>query len=159
MEKKHILFIIGIIVIVAVLFGFSFFFSQRGGDVGDGAAAVTEGLPDSQAPKETITAKHQYKDGMHIVAGEITVPTPCHILEADAVVSKSIPEQVTIRLKSSTQADACAQIITPARFKVEFKASPNAVISMTFNGKQVILNLIEARTDENLEDFELFIKG
>jgi hypothetical protein len=161
MEKKHILYTILFIVIAALIIGASFYFSQKGGDVQNGTASVIEGLGDgAEAPKETVTAKHQYKDGVHIVAGEITVPTPCHILEADAVVnSDTSPEQVTIRLKSSTKADGCIQIITPARFKVEFKASKDAVIKMTLNGKPVILNLIEAGADEDLEDFELFIKG
>ncbi|MEK7650208.1 MAG: hypothetical protein AAB367_04615 [Patescibacteria group bacterium] len=115
--------------------------------------------PPPVAQHETINAKHQYKDGRHIIAGEANVPTPCHILTTDALVAESMPEQVTVRFAASSSADVCAQVLTPARFKVEFQASEKATIRVTWNGDPVELNLIPAGADENLDDFELFIKG
>lgn len=115
--------------------------------------------PPPVAQHETINAKHQYKDGRHIIAGEANVPTPCHILATDALVAESMPEQVTVRFIASSSADACAQVLTPARFKVEFQASEKAIIKATWNGDPVELNLIPAGPGEDLDEFELFIKG
>lgn len=113
-----------------------------------------------KAPEKIITAKHQFKDGTHTIVGEIDMPTPCHLLDWDAIISESFPEQVTINFKSVYESeDACAQVITTQRFKVVFKASQNAVISATLDGKKIILNLIEALEGENVDDFEVFIKG
>src|SRR3989344_3849143 len=78
---------------------------------------------ENPAPHETITAKHQFKNGIHIIAGEANVPTPCHLLTTIAGVAESFPEQVTIDFAATSSADVCAQTITPVRFKVEFQAS------------------------------------
>jgi len=110
-------------------------------------------------PLERITAKHQYKNGTHIIAGEINLPTPCHILTSEVRIAESYPEQVTIAFAYKSSAEMCAEVITPARFKVEFKAAEKASINATLNGKAVILNLIPAGPNEDLNDFELFIKG
>jgi hypothetical protein len=124
-------------------------------------ASVTDSLPSGQASPahETITAKHQYQNGGHIVAGEVNLPTPCHILTTDVKVAESFPEQVTIDFVSTTNADMCAQVVTPVRFKVDFKASEQAVIKATWNGQPVVLNLVSVSADENLENFQIYMKG
>ncbi len=112
----------------------------------------TEVVPD-------ITAKHQYKNGKHIIAGEVNLPTPCYILDVQAVVAESMPEQVTLKFTSTTQGELCAQMVTTERFRADFTASQKAVISATWNGKPVKLNLIPAGVNEDLNNFEIFIKG
>jgi hypothetical protein len=118
--------------------------------------------PDKQVvvtPKTVVTAKHAYRDGSHIIAGEIPLPTPCHILESSATTSVD-KKQVFLTLHSSVKTgEMCAQVITPARFKTTIKATKDAKISTTLNGQEVTLNLIEAGPNENLDDFELYIKG
>lgn len=113
----------------------------------------------TQVPHETITAKHQYKNGTHIIAGEATSPTACDILTTMATVAESAPEQVMIAFTSETVGEICAQVLTQNRFKVEFQAGAEAKIKATWNGEPVALNLIPASLDEDLNDFELFIKG
>lgn len=151
--------IILVIVALAVLVAGFFFTRNSTLEPGEDFIIGEEEDIDLDTPRETITAKHQFKEGTHIVAGEIGLPTPCHILDATVTVAESFPEQVSIALTSTTQAEACIQVITPARFKVEFDASVEARIKMTLNGEPVTLNLIEADPGEDLEDFELFIKG
>ena len=112
----------------------------------------TENIPD-------ITAKHQFKAGKHIVAGEINLPTPCYVLNTDATVAESMPEQVTLRFNSTTQGEMCAQVVTTERFRIDFTASEGAVIKATWNGKPAKLNLIPAGPNEDLNDFEIFQKG
>lgn len=109
--------------------------------------------------KTVITAKHAYRNGEHIIAGEIPLSTPCDILESSATASgdgKSVLVQLVSSIKTG---ESCPPSITPARFKVTAKAAKNATLSATLNGQEVTLNLIEAGPTENLDDFQLYIKG
>lgn len=110
-------------------------------------------------PKTIVTAKHSYQKGKHIFAGEVPMPTPCHILE-QSITASSDKTQIFITLASSAKPDqVCAQVITPARFKLSVGAKSDAKVVTTLNGQEIILNLIEAGADENLDNFELYIKG
>ena len=110
-------------------------------------------------PGTVITAKHAYQSGSHIVAGEIPLPTACDILATNAVVSAD-KKQVLIQFTSSVKSgEKCTPDVTPARFKVSAKGDKSAVLSATLNGISVTLNLIEAGPNENLDNFELYIKG
>ncbi len=122
-------------------------------------AAVIEADDTIPSPHETITAKHQYKNGKHIIAGEVNLPTPCNILTTTAQIAESFPEQVTINFDSTSSGEACAQVMTKNRFKIEFTASENAVIKARWNGQPVELNLIPVGANEDLTNFEVFIKG
>lgn len=107
-----------------------------------------------------IDAKHFFSDGTHTLAGELMMPTPCDLLDANALVRESDPEHVTLAINViNNSEDMCAQVMTPQRFKVSFDASENAEIDATFRGETVTLNLIEAGPNEDPDDFELFIKG
>lgn len=109
--------------------------------------------------KTVITAKHAYRNSEHIVAGEVPLPTACDILSTTAVVSTD-KKQILIQFVSTIKTgDKCPSDITPVRFKVLAKADKNAVISATLNGRPITLNLIEAGANENLDNFELYIKG
>lgn len=106
-----------------------------------------------------VDAKHFYNDGIHTVAGEVMMPTPCDLLQTDSIVRESFPEQVTVAFTVVNHTDMCAQVVTAQRFKESFSASEDAVISGTWEGNAIILNLIEAGQGEDPDDFELFIKG
>jgi len=110
-------------------------------------------------PKTVITAKRAYQSGTHTIAGEIPMPTPCHVLAASATSTNDGTKAFIEFTSSMSGAEMCAQVITPARFKVSVKANKDAEISATLNGQEVVLNLIEAGPNENLDDFELYIKG
>ena len=105
-----------------------------------------------------ITAKHEYADGTHVIAGEVGLPTPCHLLETRSIVTKG-GQAVVLEFIASTQAEACAQVITPSRFKIELDADEDAVFSATWNGDRAELNLIPVAEGETLDEFEIFIKG
>lgn len=106
-----------------------------------------------------VDAKHFYDDGVHTLVGEIAMPTPCDLLEAEAVVMESFPEQIRVNFTVVNTAEFCSQVVTPQRFKVSAAASEEATFSATFMGREVELNLIPATKDESPDDFELFIKG
>ena len=84
------------------------------------APVIDKELPEEPSrPAITFTAKHQYRGGAHIIAGETDMPTPCHILDWGVIAGEEI---VIIDFTLSTEAEACAQVITPTRFKVKFEA-------------------------------------
>ncbi len=149
---------VAILVILGGTWGYFHYKSlQTPTDTGEVLAEDTEAM--------RIDAKHQFKNGLpaqtgkHIVAGSVNMPTACYTLTTQATVAESMPEQVTIAFTTSTSGDICAQVITAERFKVDFTASENAQIKATWNGKPAILNLIPAGADEDLTNFEVFIKG
>lgn len=166
MEKKNALWIGALLFIGIGVLGFLFARSVFG------PGAVSEdGMPAEWAekpaehpdgptvPKRVITAKHQYKNGKHIVAGEIELPTPCHTLDANATASAD-GAKVFLELRASVKSEEiCAQVITPARFKIEVAGNKDAVWSATLDGEEVTLNLFEAGANEDLSKFELYIKG
>lgn len=120
---------------------------------------IVEELLLQDGRERSVTAKHQFKDGTHTIAGELNLPTPCHILDTRAVIRASFPEQVVVEFSvRSKDAELCAQVITPARFKILFDALENVIITATINSEPVILNLFKVGDEEDLVDFELFIK-
>jgi hypothetical protein len=124
-----------------------------------GGAATTS---ESAFAPNLITAAHQYNDnGIHIIAGEAEVPTPCHLLSHNVSIAEFIPERVTINFSSNVDDpdQVCAQVISTQRFKITFEASKDADISAMYNNQDVELNLQEVGPDENLEEFEVYTKG
>lgn len=155
----------GIIVLALLCLGYLFLSGKDDRPIADEnatpswmeAPAATSGAPVDA--KVIITAKHWYKDGVHTLAGEISVPSPCHIVEGHTSASAD-GMQSFLELSSSVKTgEMCAQVITPARFKVSQKADKNTSWSATLNSAPVTLNLIEAGPNEDPDDFELYIKG
>lgn len=159
--------IIGAVIIILIVLGATFYFSTRdSGGVQDQNGAA--GGNDAVTEAEAINAKHSFFEagtvgerafGKHIIAGEVEVPTLCHLLNVETIIAESFPEQV--RLVFTTNANkeqVCAQVVESRRFKVEFNAAKDAAISATWNGKPAKLNLAPAQSSE-LEAFDIFVKG
>lgn len=147
------------LLIVAAMFAFAYMNRNAEAPQDPAMTNEDEGEETPYAGIERINAKHFYIDGVHTIAGEVAMPTPCDLLEADAIVRESMPEQIEIQFSVINNAEVCAQVITPQRFMVSAEASENATFSATLEGRSVELNLIEAAPGETPEDFELFIKG
>lgn len=116
-------------------------------------------LNDPYADISRIDAKQFYIDGTHTFAGEVVLPTPCDLLEVDARVAESDPEQITLDFTVINNAETCAQVVTTQRFKVSAEAGKDATVSALLQNRAVELNLTPAAPGETPEDFELFIKG
>lgn len=168
MDKKSTFTILGILIIAIIVFVVISFKKSSLDTVDMGSTVSTSQWEDTPAEKPdqivisqktVVTAKHSYANGTHTVAGEVPLPTPCHILDAEARVSAD-KKTVVVALTSSMKTDEiCSQVITPARFKVTAKATKDAHITATLNGQEITLNLIEATAGENLDNFDLYIKG
>ncbi len=170
MSQKSIVLIV-VLFILLIIGMFTFAHLKRVEIINDVATTTpqtnAEEIP--YAYINQIDAKHYFIDGKHTLVGEIEMPTPCDLIEATAVVAESFPEQVTIDFNVVNNADVCADVITPYRFRVDFSASDEAVIkgrlvrnslvSNEYYVRDIILNLIPASPDEKPEDFEVFIKG
>lgn len=159
MNQKAIAISIALfIVLVAGMFTFAYLKKSEIVETPADTTANEEGDV-KYASITRITAKHYYIDGVHTLAGEINMPTPCDLLEVESRVMESFPEQVALDFNVVNNAEFCAQQITPQRFKVSAAASPEAVFGAKFMGRDVELNLVPAGEGETPDDFELFIKG
>lgn len=157
-QRTVVLTIILFVLIIAGMFGFAYLKKT------EVQPALTIPAPEPQeevayASITRVDAKHFFIDGVHTLVGEMPMPTPCDLLNSDATVAESYPEQVMIDFTVVNNALDCAQVITPARFKVEASASAEAVFSARFQGRDIELNLIPAAEGETPDDFEVFIKG
>ncbi len=159
MSQKSIVLIVSLFaLIVAGMFIFAYL---KKGEINELPVTIDQTASDEILyPHITrIVAKHYFIDGVHTLVGELEMPTPCDLLEAEAITMESYPEQVVVDFSVINNAEACVQVITAQRFKVDFTASAEAVITARFMGREVELNLIPAQPGEVPDEFELFIKG
>lgn len=109
-----------------------------------------------QKPTETLNVKYQFKDGKHVYVGSVLLPTPCHILKAEAGTKPGVNE-IIITITDSQE--VCAQVITERLFRVETNFKPEDVFIPTLNGEVVNFNIFEIPADQNINDIQIFIKG
>lgn len=157
------LYTLGVFLVLAlILFGFII---MRQGDKNGETGSREPNAADAQVPEEKagkiITAKHDYLNGTHIIAGTIDLPTPCHILRHEVIFLNEDKTEVEVRFTSSVEdpEKVCAQVIYPAPFKVEFEGPEKTAISATLNGIPIVLNLVAVPEGEDIESFSEFIKG
>jgi hypothetical protein len=157
MQKSSIITTVVIILIVGALY---YFFAPDSWKFWGQTAQVIDTVQE-EPQHETVNAKHQFfaKDKTHIVAGEANSPTACDLLTTNTQTVDGNPQVVTINFTSKTGGEKCPPQTTSNRFKVEFKADENAVIKATWNGQPVEINLIPADPNENLLNFDIFLKG
>jgi len=122
------------------------------------SSPVTDQVQSGQTEERIMTARHQYVDGIHTIAGMTEVPTPCHKLVAETFFTETNPPGVEIRFNTLLEGEECPSQPYEVPFRVTFEADENAALSATWNGGPVRLNLIPLQPGEELED-ELFIKG
>lgn len=161
MNQKSIVLIITLFVLIVA--GMFMYANLKKSELQNGPIVVIDEsseFDNNAYPDITrINAKHYFIDGKHTLVGEINLPTPCDLLEAEAIVLESFPEQVIVSFGVINNSEACAQVITAQRFKVDVIASSEAKFAATFMGRDIELNLIPALEGELPSDFELFIKG
>ena len=146
----------GILVVILVLTGTAIYqFNQNRLD-NDIIERRDEIRDETVVPTQTINTNHQYRDGEHVFVGTITLPTPCHSFNAEAV---ELENETEIRITTDSSDEMCAQVLTDRQFRVSFQASEDQPVIATVNGELVNLNIFEVPSDQNIEDMEVFIKG
>jgi len=155
MDKKNTYIVGGVIVLALLAFLFVFFRSQT---ISTQETAPTTPTSTGVVIPSIITAKHAYRNGEHILTGEMNLPTQCHLLEHTVTI---LPDEsrATIAFTRSFSGGECPGGEKPTRFLVKFKGKQETEIRATVDGQEVPLSLIEAGPDENLEDTEIYLKG
>lgn len=149
--------IVGILILFGIIGGTYYFSTQnKTTDLQPATSQVGEVLP-SQTMR--VTAKHSFLNGKHIIAGEVEVPNPCTSLSVVKSVTAGNPDAVMLAFVTTDESEMCAQVMASRRFKVEFNATENATISATWNGDDIILNLIPVDEGEDLNTFDIYLKG
>lgn len=154
-QRSIVLVVILFVLVIAGMFGFAYL---KRGEVNAPAPVAVEKV-DPYAYITRVDAKHFYIDGTHTFAGEFEMPSPCDLVEAKTQVSGLAPESVVLEFNVINTAEACAAVMTKQRFLMQANAAPDAVVTASFMGRTIDLNLIPAGPDETPNNFQLFIKG
>lgn len=109
-----------------------------------------------ERPSVTVNAKHQYKDGMHIVVGAIELPTPCY--DITTTVEKHETETI-LNINYTSNSDICTEVITQKEFRISFEGAIDENIIAKINGELVNLNIFEIDPSKNIDEVEIFNKG
>ena len=158
-NKKKIAVGIAIIALILILGGFYYSYKTNKGneETFNPDEESTRGI-DSGAV-EVVDIRHQYKDGVHTYAGEINLATPCDSVEVTAVKDTTNLSNVTLQFTSTSTEEVCAQVITARRFKVSFEGGEDVNVRGMLNGRELRLNVFEVPSGEDLESFEVDVKG
>ena len=113
---------------------------------------------EEQVEEYLLTAKHRFEEGIHTIAGVVSLPTSCHTLVAEPFFIGEGDTVVEIRFSTALEGETCTTVVTEVPFHVSFEAPENVSIQATWNGGAARLNLIPLQPGENLED-TLYIKG
>lgn len=163
MDQKTIIAVIAFFaVLVAGMFGYTYLKKSELAEQAPAANTATTTESAADVPHASVTrieGTHYFSDGTHTVVGEILMPTPCDLLEADATVEESDPPEITLTFSVINNAEFCAQQVTPQRYQVTADAPEDATFRAVFMGREIELNLVPAAPGETPEDFERFIKG
>ena len=140
-----------IIIMTAVLFGlivfgmFVFAYLKAQERSPDNAPSSDVSKPATGVdtpPMREINAYYKYEAGTHFLEGVMMMPTPCHELVLDAYVQESFPEQIILDFVPVTNAEFCAQTLTPVPYALEIDASEEALFHTHYAGRDVQLVLL-----------------
>jgi len=112
------------------------------------------------SPKQSITVKHQYKDGMHTYVGSLDLPSPCHTAEITSQLTAATNSVVVDITTLAPKEDVvCPQVITPTPFEITFMAPKNAEVFFTINNSVAVINQFEIPPAQNIDAVDLYSKG
>ena len=156
MDSKNMKgWIIGVVIVILLGLGIYWLMSPSTPTATD--TAQTPATQDEYV--QMVNVKHQYKNGHHTYVGEIDVPTPCHTLASSYSKDANSTTGYTLVFTSTSSSQMCAQVVTSKPFKLSFDAVKDIVLSGTLNGKKLRLNLFEVPANQDLDSFNINIKG
>lgn len=153
-NTKAVSLVVMLILVAVGLFVYTLVTAPTTDEVTDDNMQVTV----EEGEVKLITAKHQYLDGVHTIAGKSELPTPCHRLVTEPFFLHSGTDEVEIRFNTLLEGEACPNEIFEAPFRITFEGKEDVSISATWNGSPARLNLVPVQQGETIED-ELYIKG
>jgi hypothetical protein len=165
MDKKSTYIIVAIVVVAFVGLGYVYFRGAGISNLPESEKGTLDWASKPAVKTDTdpsvmvLNAKHAFSAGKHTIVGDVALPNPCTILETNPIVQTDMKKVLVDFVATQKTDEVCAQVVTNARFKVEFEANKDAEIDANYNGESAVLNLIEARAGEDLDNAELYIKG
>lgn len=139
-------------LLVLILFGFQKFFNRD---------LITEKqeMVISEEILPVLEIKEQYENGTYTFAGTIDLPTPCYSLKTS--VAQVSQEEYQIQINTiAPEADVmCAQVITPQPYNVSFEAPIDIVVTAKIDDQLHELTRFVIPEGEDINLFELYIKG
>ncbi len=122
---------------------------------------ITEQQPDAQDQLDMpmLDIKEQYSDGTLTFVGTVDLPDPCHSIESSVKQTGENIYEINLTTIRPSGSGGCISVIAPVDFKVSFTASPDAIVTAVFDGVKYKLNRFEVPPGENIDTYELFIKG
>ncbi len=158
-QKARIIISVFILFAIALI-GFGLYKSQRADVTASPQSEEFSEVPDEERYAEIVNVKHQYKGGKHTYIGELNLPTPCHLIQSDVVRDETNIRKIEINFRSALEDNAlCAQVITPRPFKVTFEAPEKITLTVMFDGRPIRFNIFEVPAEDNVEQFDINIKG
>ena len=158
-QRALALAIVLFVLIIGGMFGYAYL--KKNELKQEGTAFIETPAPvATTTEKMHVNAIHFFKNGTHTIIGEIVMPTPCDLIRSDVSIASGTPMQASIALTTINNAQTCAQVLTPQRFKSVFQAAKDTRISLMLDGKDADLNLKDAdpsQTPDNVDEF--FFKG
>lgn len=145
--------ILTIVVLLALGFGIYYLVSRS--DVDNTANDPAAG---SDYYVSVVQVKHQYADGTHTYVGSIDLPSACYSLESNSAMTGETAATINLTTTMSAE-EVCAQVVTTRDFRVQIDGPENLTVSGMLNGRPVELNLFEVPADEDIDEFEINIKG
>lgn len=151
MKNTIISIVILIALLVLVLFGFQKFFNRNI------ISPERESIQEEILPVHEI--KEQYDGTTYTFAGTIDLPTPCHSLETNVVQLSESEYQIQINTVSPGEDVMCAQVISPQPYNISFDAPADIAITAQIDGQDYELSRFVVPEGEDINLFELYIKG
>ncbi len=144
--------VLTIIVLLALAFGIYYLVSRNDSDTAMQPAAGSDYYV------SVVQVKHQYKDGEHTYVGSLDLPNACYQLDSN--IQKTGDASATINLMTSVDAEeTCAQTVTSRDFRLQTDGPMNLTVTGMLNGKPVDLNLFEVPANQDIDEFEINVKG
>lgn len=153
-NTKAVLFVVVLVLIAIGLFAYTLVSAPTDTPEDD----TLNQAPRTQEEQQIISAKHQFRDGTHTIAGTVELPTACYTLVVEPFFTKP-NEQVQLRFISAVKdTDGCADVTVQTPFTVTFDAPESVSISALWNGAPARLNLVPVAPGESIDD-DLYFKG
>jgi hypothetical protein len=116
-------------------------------------------VPGSDYYVSVVQVKHQFKNGQHTYVGSIDLPNACYRLDSD-IQTIANTDSAKINLSTYTNnEEMCAQVVTSRSFRLTLDDTRKLVVTGMLNGKPMELNIFEVPADQDIDAFEINIKG
>lgn len=106
-----------------------------------------------------VDIKEQYKDSNYTFVGSIDLPTPCHTVEANVNQITDVMFEIIVNTIEPKEDVMCAQVITPRQYSVSFEGPETVLVYANINGVIHELSRFVVPEGEDINAFELYIKG